>query len=176
MQEAVAGQPLVEPLQLLLEPRAERGADGEADPGADVAEVAEVVVEPLQLQVERAQGGGAVGIVDAGHGLDCLAVGDGVGAGAGAADALGELQHLRRCLPLGQFFDAAMGVEEARLQMEDRLADGGEAEMPRLDHPGVDRPDRDLDDAFAVQRVEAVRLARRPRGTGTAGSKSLRSG
>ena len=37
-----------------------------------------------------------------------------------------------------------MLVEEARVEVEDPLADDVEAEVPRLDHAGVDRADGDL--------------------------------
>src|SRR5690606_15438791 len=95
--------------------------------------------------------------------LDGLGVGDGVGAGASTADPLGDLEDVGRGPALGQLLDTAMGVEEARLQMEDGLPDGGEAEMARLDDASVDRADRDLDEALAVQPVELVRLALDPR-------------
>ena len=69
--------------------------------------------------------------------------------------------------PSAELLDATMGVEQARFEVQHHLADGREAEVPRLDDAGVDRPDRDLDDAVAVQAVERLhrrRDARRRRG------------
>ncbi len=45
--------------------------------------------------------------------------------------------------------DAAMLVAERDLQVKDLLAMALEAEMPRLDDPGVNRANRDLVDLFA---------------------------
>ena len=42
-----------------------------------------------------------------------------------------------------------MRVEQARVEMEHGLADRREAEVARLDDAGVDRADRDLEDALA---------------------------
>ena len=118
-----------------------------------------MVVEPLHLQEQGAQRGGPGGDLRAGQRLDGLAVGHGVGEGAGPADPLGDLEHLVEPLPFGQLLQPAVAVEEARLQVEDHLANRGKAEVPRLDDPGVDRPDRNLHDPLAVQVVEAVRRA-----------------
>ena len=43
-----------------------------------------------------------------------------------------------------------MLVEEARVEVEDAVADDVEAEVARLDHAGVDRADRDLVGVVAV--------------------------
>ena len=69
-----------------------------------------------------------------------------------------------------QSFDALVGVAQPLLQPHDRLAAGGEAEMSRLDDPGMDRADRNLVQAFALagRKHKAVGAARRrpfaPRG------------
>ena len=46
--------------------------------------------------------------------------------------------------PLGRPFEPAVLVEQARVDVEDQVADDVEAEVARLDHAGVDRSDRDL--------------------------------
>ena len=53
---------------------------------------------------------------------------------------------------LGGALEAAVLVEEARVEVEDPLADEVEAEVPRLDHAGVDRADRDLVRVAALDR------------------------
>ena len=83
--------------------------------------------------------------------LDAPGEGDGVGA-ARRRRRSARRPGARRSggCALGQLLDPAVGVEEPRLQVQDRLADGREAEVARLDDPGVDRPDRDLDDLVAL--------------------------
>ena len=48
-----------------------------------------------------------------------------------------------------------MLVEEPRVECEDPVADDVEAEVPGLDHAGVDRPDGDLVDAVAADRASS---------------------
>jgi hypothetical protein len=49
--------------------------------------------------------------------------------------------------------DAAVLVPERDLEVKHRLAVALEPEVPRLDHAGVDRTDRDLVDLAALDRV-----------------------
>ncbi len=46
--------------------------------------------------------------------------------------------------PFGRPLEAAVLVEQARVDVQDQVADDVEAEVAGLDHAGVDRPDRDL--------------------------------
>ena len=53
-----------------------------------------------------------------------------------------------------------MQIAKARFQPHDRFAIGGETEMAGLDDPGVNGANRDLVQALALDRQEAVRLGR----------------
>ena len=44
----------------------------------------------------------------------------------------------------GGSFEAAVFVEQTRVDVQDQVTDDVEAEVAGLDHAGVDRPDRDL--------------------------------
>jgi len=57
---------------------------------------------------------------------------------------------------LEELLDALVDEPQARLHAQDRLADHPEAEVPRLDQPGVDRADGDLVDTGALDRDEGV--------------------
>src|SRR5258708_24028038 len=70
--------------------------------------------------------------------------------GADAADPLCQDQRALDGPSFGRFLDPEMRVEESGLEIEHELAHPAEAEVARLDDPGVDRPDRDLDDPLAV--------------------------
>src|SRR5438094_9599989 len=52
-----------------------------------------------------------------------------------------------------------MEEEKTRLEIDDRLSIDVEAEMPRFDDAGVNRPDRNLVDAFSAHLLERKRLA-----------------
>jgi hypothetical protein len=54
--------------------------------------------------------------------------------------------------PLAELLHAAVGVEEPRLEVEDDVADRAHPEVAGLDDAGVDRPDRDLENALAFDR------------------------
>ena len=69
---------------------------------------------------------------------------------AQARDDVGE-PFLER-LPFGGTLEAAVLVEELRVEVEDAVADEMEAEVAGLDHAGVDRPDRDLVGVVAAHR------------------------
>src|SRR5215211_8033429 len=94
MQESIADKPLIEALQLFLQPCAERSTDGKPDSRAHIAEIPDMVVEPLQLEIDRAQRRRACRNLDFCYLLQRLAIGDGVRAGASAADSLGDLEHV----------------------------------------------------------------------------------
>ena len=121
----------------------ERGA------GADVADVADVVVEPLQLESDAPDEPGPRRGVDAGNLLECLAVAQAVRDRADPADTLGDVERVERREPLHPLLQPAMRVEQARVEIEHGLADRREAEVTRFDDAGVDRADRDLEDALA---------------------------
>ena len=117
----------------------------------------EVVVDALELEQHRPGGAQlAVGLKREGA-LDRVCVGDGVGDRAGGARALAYVSASPSVMALGCALEAAVLVEEARVHREDPLADDVEAEVPGLDHAGVDRADRDLVDAVAADRGHPLR-------------------
>ena len=66
----------------------------------------------------------------------------------------GELGRLLERGALHQGFDALVHIAEPLLQPHHVLAIGGEAEMSRLDDAGMHGTDRDLVQAFALDRQE----------------------
>ncbi len=97
------------------------------------------------------------GAVDAERGLDRAAKASGIGDGAVAGHAAGELGGMRELGAGHQALDALVDVAQPFLQAHHRLAVGGEAEMPGLDDAGMDRTDRDLVQALALDRQEGIR-------------------
>ena len=99
-------------------------------------------------------------------------VGDAVRDGAGGAGALRRTRSpsVERA-PFGGALEAAVLVEEPRVEVEDPVADDVEAEVARLDHAGVDRPDRDL---VGVVAAHGHGPARRGRGRGRRAAAAAR--
>ena len=64
-------------------------------------------------------------------------------------DALREKHSFRYGQLLKEFFRALMGIEHSQLQIEDRLTGYREIEMAGLDGSRMNRPYRNLKDAFA---------------------------
>ena len=60
---------------------------------------------------------------------------------------------------LEQFLGAFVDVKHPQLQVEHRLARHAEKEMPRLNDARVDRADRHLEHAFALDLAELVARA-----------------
>src|SRR5699024_1134366 len=50
-----------------------------------------------------------------------------------------------------------MHEPEARLKVQDGLADHRKAEVPRFDHPGMNRADRDLIHPVSLDRAKRIR-------------------
>ncbi len=130
-----------------------------ADAGADVPEVADVVVEPLHLREQDARQAGRGRDLGAGQAFDRLAERRRVADRADAAGALDDRQGFAEGSAFNQPLDAAMRVEEPGVEMEHRLAHRREAEVAGLDDAGVDRADGQLVDAVAVghERFDAPR-------------------
>ena len=99
--------------------------------------------------------------------FDGEAVGKVVADGGVAADALGQGHAVGGVAAFEQLLDSFVDEPEARLHREDRLADDGEAEVPRFDEAGVDRTDRDLVDARSLHVEE---------GKGLRGRRSVATG
>jgi len=132
-------QALVEALGALLQCCERHRAGGESDPCADRGEVVEVVVKTLHLQQQSARPGGREAAPQTQHGFGCLSIGDRIGDGAGAAGPLCVGNGLLQGHALGRLLQPPVLVEEAEIQEQDPLADGVEAEVPGLDHSGMDR-------------------------------------
>ncbi len=132
--------------------------DAEAHVVAERAEVGHVVGDPLQLDHERPQEPGVLGDLDRQGILDREAVGESVGGGGVARDALGEDDALGDLATFEEPLDAPVDEPQAGFHLEDRLADDEEAEVAGLDQPGMDRPDGDLVDAGALDGGEGEGL------------------
>ena len=126
---------------------------------ADGADVAEVVGEALQLAHQRAQVDRPGRHLEAERCLDGAGEGDGVGDGAVARYAAGELGGLVQRGAGEQAVDAFVHVAEPLFQPHHGLAVAGEAEMAGLDDAGVHGTDRDLVQRRADGREECVRIA-----------------
>ncbi len=134
--------------------------EGEGGVVADRADVAEMIGEPLELGHHAAQGVRPRRRLGAERGLDGAGEGDGVGDGGVAADPSRELGGALEARAAHQRVDALVGVAEPLLEPHDRLAAGVEAEMARLDDPGVDRADRNLMQARSLGFEEGVGVGR----------------
>src|SRR5664279_4578100 len=133
-----------------------------ADVVAERADVRDVVVEPLQLQQDGPDPLRLERNDESVRILDGPAERERVAHGRIPADPLGQLDALRGTPALEEPFDAPMDEPQARLEVQDRLADDGEPEMARADHSGVHRSDRDLvhPGTFdGAERVGAVDIA-----------------
>ncbi len=138
------GETPVEPLHPLLESGERHGSGREAHSGADGADIVQMVVQPLQFEQYRA-GAGQFGLrPQPQERLGRLGVGHGVADGAGGAGALRVGQALLEGAALRGPLQAAVLVEEAKVEMEHLLPDHVEAEVARFDDPGVDGTDGDL--------------------------------
>ena len=133
---------------------------------ADRADVAEMIGDALDLGHQRPQPRRPRRRDDADRRFDGAGEGDLVGDRAVAADPAGEFRAAREIGARHQPLDALVNVAEPLLQPHDRLAAGVEAEMARLDDPGMHRPDRNLmqPDAFGAEKRVALRLAAARRG------------
>ena len=85
-----------------------------------------------------------------------LRVGDAVRHIAGGAGTRGVGEPLVQRLPFGGTLEAAVLVEELRVEVEDAVADEVEAKVARLDDAGVDRADGELVDVVAADRHPAL--------------------
>ena len=156
-QKPVAREPRVQPPRVVDERREPVRARGEADPGADGADVVEGVPDAFELEQDRSRPGELGRRLEAEELLARLRVRDGVRHPAARAGARDDRQRVREREPLGRPLEAAVLVEQAGVDVEDEVADDVEPEVARLDHAGVDRADGDL------VRVGAAHGRREPR-------------
>ena len=164
-QETRPEEPFLQRDEALAQELGVRGGDGERHVGGDRADVRDVVVDALQLEQHDAQGPRARRRLAAGQPLDRVAEGGRVAQRGIAGDALGQEDAVTPRQALEELLRALVRVEEAELQVEDRLAGDAEEEVAGLDDAGVHRPHRHLEDAFAGHRAEGVERALGTRGT-----------
>ena len=158
-EEPVPGELGVEPPRALGERREAVVAGREPDPGADRGDVVEVAPDALELEQDRARASELRGRREPERLLAGVRVGDAVRDRAGGAGARRRTRRPSSSVaPLGGPLEPAVLVEEARVEVEDPVADDVEAEVAGLDHAGVDRPDGDL---VGVVRREPGRSSRR---------------
>ena len=143
-QEPMAGKPRVQSPGVVHE-RCEAARSGrQPDAGADRGDVVERVPDALELEQDRA----CAGELGRGHEAESLfarvRVRHGVCDPAACARAGDDRQSVRERQSFGRPLESAVLVEQARVDVEDQVADDVEPEVARLDHAGVDRPDRDL--------------------------------
>src|SRR5207247_2472202 len=155
-QVAVAEESRVSPQQVFLEPPELGKTERKRDVVAEVAEVAEVVGDALELEQDAAQRKRPGRRLSPGGAFDRHRVRPGVGDRGVAGHAAGELRPLFQRHLLEAFLDAFVLVAEPLLKPQDLFADDREAEVPWLDRARVDRTDRDLVHAFALDRDERI--------------------
>ena len=119
-------------------------ARGETDPGADRRDVVERVPDPLELEQDRSDPSELGRGCDPEQFLAGVAVGDRIRDGAARTGPRDERQAVGEGQALRHPLDAAVLVEEPRIDVENQVADDVEAKVARLDHAGVDRADGDL--------------------------------
>ena len=138
---------------------------------ADVGEIVQVHREPLELHREHAERARPLGDLAAGQRSRPP------GRTPARARRPSRPTPVRRAASprsigpaLEQLLDALVGEEQLPLERDDPLAGHVEPEVARLDDAGVDRPDRDLEDALALHPSHRVRLVRRARAGCPSGS------
>ena len=141
----------------LAQHAAMRVHQGEGGIVADRADVAEMVGEPLEFCEQRAQEHGAIRHDQVERRLSRSRKRVGIGDGAVARHAAGELDAAGEAGAGHQPFDALVDVSEPLLQPDYGLAAGGKTEMSGLDDPRMHRADRNLVQAVAFSCQEAIR-------------------
>ena len=149
-EEAVARRRRVEAQQGLPQPLRVDGGQPEADVAGERTDVGDVVVHPLELEEEGPDRSGLVRDDSPGGILDGHREGKRVAHRGVPADPLGQRDALGR-VPAGeQPLDPPVHEPQPRLHAQDGLADDREPEVARFDQPRMDRPDRDLVHAVAL--------------------------
>ena len=128
---------------------------------ADRADIAEMVRQPLQFRHQRPQELRARRRLDAERRFDRMREGDAISDGAVARGTGRQFCRLRDGSTRHQRLDSLVHIAETLFESHHRLAAGGEAEVPRLDDPGMHRADRYLMQALAFDRKEPIGLTNR---------------
>lgn len=116
-QETVPGEPFIPALTIFFKTATDADACVEADAGAKIPHIPQMVVQPLQLAGDKAQHSGARGDFLAAKRFDRLAKGHGMGNAASAADAFYAMKSLADGAFHG-FFYAAVRVERRASVMQ----------------------------------------------------------
>jgi len=128
----------------LAQDAALRMHEGKRGVVADGADIAEMIGEPLQLRHQRAQIDCAWRRLYLQGRLRGLGESECISNRAVTGRPRGKLCCIFKCRAVHQRLDALVHPAKTLLEPHHMLAIGGEAEMTRLDDPGVDWPDRDL--------------------------------
>ena len=118
---------------------------------ADGADVAEMVGKPLEFRQQRAQPDRAIGHDEFQRRFGRPRKRVGIGDGAVARHASGELDGALEAGAGHQPFDALVGISKPLFQPDHGLAAGGEAEMSGFDDARMHRTDRNLVQAVAFR-------------------------
>ena len=116
--------------------------------------------EPLEFDREYAEHPCRVRDLAAGDRLHRLAERERVRGRGVTRHALDERHRLGDRPALEQLLDSLVGEEQLAFEGDDALAGDVEPEVPWLDDAGVDRPDGDLEDPFALDPSHRVGLTR----------------
>jgi hypothetical protein len=123
---------------------------------ADRANIAEVISEAFEFGHQGAQPNGARRNLDVERRLDGAGEGEGIGDRAVARYTSRETCRRINGRAHHQGLYALVRITEPFFEPHDRLAAGGEAEMPRFDDARMDRADGDLVQALAFGRKKFV--------------------
>ncbi len=140
----MARQAGVDPACAFGELREAHVPGGEADAGTDGGNVVQVAPEPLQLEEQRACASELGRRFEPERLLARLCVREWRRDRAGRAGALDVAQPFSERPALGGALEPSVLVEEPCVEQEDAIADEVEAEVPGLDHAGMDRSDSHL--------------------------------
>ena len=133
--------------------------DREAHVVGDSSDIGDVICNALEFEKNRAHELRALGNLDLRRPLDGLAECRAVGEGRVARNALGQKHRAVDGEILEELLGSLVRVEHAQLQVEDGLAGDGEVEVAGLDDAGMNRADRNLEDALSVSGPVDVPLA-----------------
>ena len=140
----MAGERCVQTARAFRQRGEARISRGEPHAGTHGGDIVEVVPGALQLEQDGPCTGQFGSRTEAERLLASLGVGDSAGNSTGGAGARDERHSAREGEALSGPLEAAVLIEEARVEVEDAVAHHVEPEMPRLDDAGMDRPDHHL--------------------------------
>ena len=141
---------------------------------ADRADVAEMIGKPLEFRKQRPQPDRAVRHRKLQRRFGGLRKRIGIGDGAVARYASGELSAALDAGAAHQPLDALVGISQPLFQPDHGLPAGGKAEMSGLDDARMHGTDRNLMQAIAFRRQEAVGRRRRQRVDAISQAESVR--